>query len=131
MASADAPLALWPGAGSNLDRTALLRARPLIKRNIVSGDVFGRRLAFASLERQHPVWRSARGAAAFAAFVDAGQAWDRLDDAPDSRLEVDAGVGVRAGRPGDVSQLRLDVGVGLRDGRVRASVGYVTVWGKR
>jgi hypothetical protein len=131
MASSDAPLALWPGAGSNLDRTALLRARPLIRKNIVSGDVFGRRLAFASIERQHPVWRSTRGVAAMAAFIDAGQAWDRLDAAPDSPLEVDAGVGVRAGRPGDVSQVRLDVGVGLRDGRVRASVGYVTVWGKR
>jgi hypothetical protein len=131
MASADAPLALWPGAGSSLDRTALLRARPLIRRHIVSGEMFGRRLAFASIERQHPVWRSARGAAALAAFVDAGQAWDRLDDAPDSPLEVDAGGGVRVGRPGDVSQVRVDVAVGLRDGRVRASIGYVTAWGKR
>lgn len=131
MASSDAPLALWPGAGSSLDRTALLRARPLIQRHIVTGEMFGRRLAFASLERQHPVWRSARGAAALAAFVDAGRAWDRLDDAPDSPLEVDAGVGARVGRPGDVNQVRLDVGVGLRDGRVRASIGYVTAWGKR
>ncbi|MCC7044006.1 MAG: BamA/TamA family outer membrane protein, partial [Acidobacteria bacterium] len=130
MASHDAPLALWPGAGSR-DRTAVLRGRRLVSQHVVSGEVFGRRLLFASAERQHPVWRPRQGLVSLAGFMDAAKAWDRLDGQPDSRLHVDVGVGLRLAQPGGASQIRVDWGVGLRDGRMRVSAGYVTGWGRR
>ena len=126
-----APLALWPGAGSTPDRGILLRARPLVHRQVISGEVFGRRLGFATIERQQVVYRSAYGRLAVAGFADAARAWRRLDDATTSRLHVDVGVGIRVDRPGDASQVRVDVGVGLRDAGVRLSAGYVTGWGRK
>jgi hypothetical protein len=129
--SDNAPLALWPGAGSSPDRGVLLRARPLVRRQVISGEVFGRRLAFATIERQQVVYRSPYGRLAVAGFADAARAWRRLDDAEPSRLHVDVGAGVRLVRPGEASQVRLDLGVGLRDGGVRLSAGYVSGWGRR
>ena len=130
-ASDAAPLALWPGAGASLDRTALLRARRLIVDDVLSGEVFGRRLAYGSAERQHPVRRSPYGTLAVAAFVDAARASRRLTSTRPTPLHVDAGVGLRIDRPGEAAQIRFDVGVGLRDGRVRASAGYLSRWGRR
>jgi hypothetical protein len=130
VASTEAPLALWPGAGSS-DRSALLRGRRLVSQHVLSGEVFGRRVAFASAEHQRPVWRSPRGTVAVAGFVDAAKAWDRLDGLADSRLHVDVGTGLRLAQTGDSSQIRLDWGIGLRDGRMRLTAGYVTSWGRR
>jgi hypothetical protein len=129
--TADAPLALWTGAGSSLDRTALLRGRRLVPNHIVSGEVFGRTLAYGSIERHRPLWRSPYGALALAGFADIARAFDRLDSIDPSRLHVDVGVGFRVNRPGDANQIRLDWGVGLRDGRMRVSAGYVAAWGRR
>jgi hypothetical protein len=125
-----APLALWPGAGDTLERTALLRGRQLVRRNVLSGEVFGRGLAFATVERQHPVWRSPYGVVAVAGFADAARAWNAFDREGLTRGHVDAGAGLRLARPGDRTQLRIDLGVGLRDGSVRISAGYVAAWGR-
>jgi hypothetical protein len=130
VASRNAPLALWPGAGSS-SRSALLRGRRLITQHVVSGEVLGRRVMFASVERQHPVWRAPHGLVSVAGFVDAAKAWRRLDEQPDSRLHVDVGVGLRLAQSGDGSQIRVDWGVGVRDGRMRVSAGYVVPWGRR
>ena len=51
--SAAAPLALWPGAGEGHARRALLRAHPLLVDGVISGAMFGERLAYANAEAQH------------------------------------------------------------------------------
>ena len=53
--SAAAPFDLWPGAGTGHVRTPLLRAHPLLDAGVVSGPVFGRRLAHGTVEYQHPL----------------------------------------------------------------------------
>lgn len=130
-ASAGAPLALWPGAGSQLDRTSLLRGRRLVIDDVTAGEVFGRRLAYLTVERHQPLVRTEYGSLALATFADIAQAHYRLDHTNPSRLHVDVGAGLRAQQPGSADQLRVDIAVGLRDGRVRASAGYVARWGRR
>ncbi len=129
--SESAPLALWPGAGSILNRTALLRGRELVRRNVLSGEVFGRQLAFATLERRQPLFAVPVARIALAGFADAAQAWHRINGADASRLHVDVGIGLRVAQPGDRSEARVDLGVGLRDGSVRVSAGYLAAWGRR
>ena len=54
-ASQKAPLAVWPGAGTGNGRSGLARAHPLLASGIVTGQVFGRRVAQASLEYTRPI----------------------------------------------------------------------------
>jgi hypothetical protein len=129
-ASTMAPLAVWPGADSGAGRGIFLRAHPLVHHDILSGDVFGRRVGFGSVEYAHPVYRSRYGNVAVAGFADSAQAWRRIDDAPASRLQVDLGAGVRVNSAKADGQVRVDLAVGARDGRLRASAGYVTRWGE-
>lgn len=129
--SEGAPLALWPGAGSILNRTALLRGRELIYGNVISGDVFGRYLSYGTLERRHPLFTIPFARVALAGFADTAKAWERLEPLGDSRLHVDVGTGLRITRPGDRTEARVDIGVGLRDGAIRLSAGYVAAWGRR
>jgi hypothetical protein len=124
-----APLAIWPGASSGLGRGALLRAHPILDDGVVTGEVFGRRLAFATMEYSHPVWRSPYGGVGVAAFVDIARASRRLDPVS-SRVHADIGGGLRLSDPGG-GTVRIDVGFGLRDHRVALSAGYVVPWGRR
>jgi hypothetical protein len=120
--SREARLALWPGAGTGPARRVLLRAHPLLDDGRVTGDVFGRRLAYSGVEAQRwtkPVFKVVRLAPA--AFVDVAGADRRLR--PGSASHADAGVGLRVALPGS-SVLRVDVAKGLRDGDTAVSVGW-------
>ena len=128
-ASVAAPLAVWPGASTGLGRGALLRAHPILSRGILTGDVFGRRLAFATVEHERPVWSSRYGIVRIAGFVDSARAWQRREVAP-SPVHVDIGTGVRFGKAGPGGAVRLDVAYGLRDRAVALSAGYVSSWGQ-
>jgi hypothetical protein len=131
--SRSAPLALWQGAGTGHGRSgALLRAHPLLNSGgVLTGLVFGRQLAHGSLEFAQPV-RPLRsvpaGALSLAAFVDAAQAWQRLDGVGPSPLYVDAGVGVRVRAPGRGGVIRIDVARGLRGGGTTLSASWGLAW---
>jgi predicted double-glycine peptidase len=127
---AAAPLAVWPIAGSGESRGPLLRAHELHSDGIVVSEVFGRRLAFASLEYQHPVYSKKGATVAIAGFGDAGRSWDRPFSPDPSPFHVDAGVGLRVNAPGSDDQLRIDFAYGLRDGRRTISAGYVLPFGQ-
>jgi hypothetical protein len=122
VASANAPLALWPGAGTGPARDVLLRAHPLLEDGRITGDVFGRRVAHAGIEVQRwlrPFASIVRIAPAV--FVDAAAARERLHAG--SAWNADAGVGLRLAAPGS-GVLRVDVAKGLRDGATAFSVGW-------
>jgi predicted double-glycine peptidase len=126
-----APLAVWPGASSGLGRGALLRAHPVLTDDVLIGEVFGRRLAFSSVEYERPVWSSPYGAVGVAGFVDSAKAWQRIDAHTPSPLHTDVGAGVRLKTGGAGGTVRLDFGYGLRDGKMKLSAGYVMPWGER
>ena len=123
-----APLAIWPGAGSGEGRNALLRAHPLRRDSIITGEAFGRELVFTTTEYEYP-FHTRVGTVGVVGFIDAVRASRRLDPAS-SPVHVDVGTGVRFGASG-TGKVRLDIGYGVRDGRVRLSAGYVVPWGRR
>jgi hypothetical protein len=122
-ASAAAPLALWPGAGTGHGRGELLRAHPLLDDGVIGDGVFGRRLAHAHGEWRKwgsPLYRVVRIAPA--AFVDVARAF-AVPEFGDPRAHADVGVGVRVAFPG-AGVLRADVARGLRDGQMALSFGW-------
>lgn len=122
LASRDAPLALWPGAGTGHGRGPLLRAHPLLDDGRISSAVFGRQVYHGTAEARRwgrPVMKVLRVAPAI--FVDTARAADRRG--PGAAWHVDAGVGLRLAFPGS-GVLRLDVGKGLRDGETAWSIGW-------
>ena len=125
-ASRAAPLALWPGAGARTGRDVLLRGHLLLDDDVVTGEVFGRRVAYATVEYEHPLRESPFGRLSAAVFIDTARAWQRLGGAPPSKLHADAGGGIRLHAPGIGGRVRLDVGYGLRDGNVVLSAGWVS-----
>ena len=127
-ASRLAPLALWHGAGTGQGRSGLLRAHPLLTGDVVTGAVFGRRVAHGTLEYTRPLGQTLAGGLSIAGFVDAASAWRRLDGAGWSPLYVDAGLGVRVRAPGRAGAIRLDVAHGLRGGGATLSVGWGVAW---
>jgi hypothetical protein len=131
IATSAAPYQLWAGAGSSEAGNAYLRAHPLIDQGIVNGEVFGRRVDFASIEFDHPVHKSPGGPVALAVFVDAAQARYRTAGQPDTPLYLDAGIGFRMRPPNVEGVLRFDIARGLRDGRFRVSIGLMQQWPKR
>ncbi len=126
-----APMALWPGASAGRGRGVRLRAHPLHTHGIVTSEVFGRRLAYASLERQHLVKTFSIATIGVAGFVDAAQAWQRPSDSAASPFHVDIGGGLRVNSPKTGGIIRVDLGYGLRDGLVRLSAGWVGSWPRR
>jgi hypothetical protein len=129
VATESAPFAVWSGASTTPSRGAFLRAHPIHESGIVTGEVFGRRLVFTTIEYQRPVWASRYGLATLAIFVDSARAWQRREPAP-SRWQTDVGTGVRFGEPDAAGLVRLDVAYGLRDRQVAISAGYVSSWGQ-
>ena len=122
-ATASSPASVWPGADTGHARDVLLRAHPLLDDGIVTGGVFGRRVASASAEFQH--WLGPRKRllrVAPAAFVDLARATRGLPGA-DRRIHVDAGAGLRISLFG-LGVVRIDAAHGLRDGRNAISVGF-------
>jgi Peptidase_C39 like family/Tetratricopeptide repeat len=124
VASREAPLALWHGAGTGDGRTGLLRAHPLLVSDVLSGPVFGRQVTHGSVEYARPLGRALAGGLSIAGFVDAARAWHRPNDLGRSPLYVDVGFGVRMRPPGGAGTIRLDVARGLRGGRTTLSVGW-------
>jgi predicted double-glycine peptidase len=124
LSTASTPRALWMGAGTGEGRPLLLRAHPLLDANVISGPLFGRRIAFSTAEYQHPLRLTPAGIVGVAAFVDTARAWSGLAGPGASPLEVDAGVGLRlkVSQRGDTA--RIDVARGLRDGGTVLSIGW-------
>jgi hypothetical protein len=125
-----APLAVWPIAGSGESRGPLLRGHDLHKGGVVVSEVFGRRLGFASIEYQQPVYARKEATLAIAGFTDAGRSWRRPFSPDPSPFHVDVGTGLRISAPGSDEQLRIDIAYGLRDGLHTISAGYVVPWGQ-
>lgn len=124
IASAEAPLAFWSGAGEGRARPGLLRAHRLHHDGIIDGPVFGRRVAYSNLEVQR--WFPTRVApVGIAVFADLARAGERLRPVGEA-FQVDSGVGLRARAPGLEGTLRLDYARGLRDGAQRVTVGWTT-----
>ena len=125
LAASDAPLALWPGAGTGHGRDVLLRAHPLLDEGIVRDGAFGRRLIHGGLESRlwlQPARKPIRVAPAV--FLDAARSSRGLEPV-NQPWQFDAGAGVRLAVPGS-GVLRIDVAHGLRDGKNALSIG----WGK-
>ena len=123
IASESSPASVWPGGDTGHARDVLLRAHPLLDGGIITGGVFGRRVASGSAELQHwiaPRTRPFRFAPA--AFVDVARATRGLA-ATDTRVQVDAGGGIRLSLFG-MGVLRIDAAHGLRDGRSALSIGW-------
>ena len=121
--TASSPALLWPGADTGHARDVLLRAHPLLDDGVIRGGVFGRRLAFGTLEVQRWATPAARPLRlAPAAFIDIARATRGLEAAVE-RTQVDAGVGLRVSLFG-MGVLRADLARGLRDGRTAFSVGW-------
>ena len=124
VATDNAPLALWRGAGDGHARVPLLRAHRLLRDGVIDGDVFGRRLMFATVETQRwfaPVFLARVGVAA---FVDAARSTRTLDASADNGLHIDVGMGFRLKLPGRDGALRVDYGRGLRDGQHAVTIGW-------
>lgn len=122
-ASADAPLALWSGAGTGDGRAPLLRAHPLLEGGILTGQVFGRTLAHATIERQGWAWRAGPLQLGWALFVDGARPWETGRAEP-PRWQLDGGGGLRLRSPGLDGQLRLDLAHGFTDGDFAASIAW-------
>jgi predicted double-glycine peptidase len=123
LAASDAPLALWPGAGTGQGRDVLLRAHPLLDNGIVGDGAFGRRLIHGGVESRlwlQPAHKPIRVAPAV--FLDAARSSHRLEPATQP-WQFDAGAGIRLAVPGS-GVLRIDIAHGLRDGRNALSVGW-------
>jgi len=114
--SSNAPLALWPGAGTGHARPWLLRAHPLLDHGILTGETFGRRLVHASLEGTLASWSLGPLHVDAAAFADTATAWHSLTSDGRVPWRLDLGGGLRLRLPGQGSALRIDAAVGT-DGR--------------
>ena len=104
----EAPLALWPGAGTGQGRSHLLRAHPLIERGILEGPCFGRQLLRAGLEGELQLRYLGPTRLSAAAFVDAAHVLVPGPGVVAPRPFVDLGLGLRLRLSGR-SSLRLDV----------------------
>jgi predicted double-glycine peptidase len=121
--ASDAPVALWPGAGTGQGRDGLLRAHPLLDNGIIRDAVFGRTLIDGGVEGRHwiqPARTPVRLAPAL--FVDVARAYRGLEP-ENERWQIDVGTGVRVAIPGS-GVLRFDVAHGLRDGGTAFSMGW-------
>jgi peptidase C39-like protein len=121
--AADAPFALWPGAGTGQGRDGLLRAHPLIDDGIIRDAAFGRHVVEAGVEGRH--WlQLARKPIRFAPalFLDVARAYHALDP-QNERWQTDVGAGLRIAVPGS-GVFRIDLAHGLADGRTALSMGW-------
>jgi hypothetical protein len=121
--SAAAPLAFWPGAGEGHARRPLLRAHPLLVDGIISGPMFGERLAYGNAEAQHWFEKPLLVRIGLAAFTDVARVWRPLSSTG-APFQVDVGLGLRLRVPGRRGILRVDYGRGVRDGRDALTVGW-------
>jgi hypothetical protein len=123
-ANANAPLALWPGAGTGAGRAGLLRAHPLLRHGIVDGAAFGRALTTGSVEVQTSVRRVGPLRLAVATFVDFANVARTAGGPGRGGFYLDLGAGLRLRLPGRGSALRLDVAVPSEGGHPRVCAGW-------
>jgi len=126
--SDEAPLGVWPGAGEGRARPPLVRAHPLLDEGIIplgGASVFGRTLAYGSVEAQRWMARPALVRIGPAVFVDIARATRRGTEAGDAQSQIDAGAGVRVKVPGAAGVLRIDVARGVRDGATALTFGWM------
>jgi hypothetical protein len=121
VASAAAPRTIWPGAGTGTARAPLARGHDLLASGRITGPLFGRALLYGGVET---VWWRPVGPLDLggAAFVDVARSSLRAEPRVGLALQVDVGVGLRLGLPGE-GTIRVDLGRGLRDGSVAVSAG--------
>ena len=124
IASAHAPLSLWPGAGDGLARPALLRAHPLVVDEAIAGPVFGREVWHVTTESRRWLAQPLLIKLAVAAFVDVATATRGFDGGARS-THIDVGAGLRVRLPTGGGMLRADYARGVRDGRNRISIGII------
>jgi hypothetical protein len=119
-AGVEAPRTAWPGAGTGIARTELLRAHPLLDGGVITGPAFDRNLAGGGVElvRWLPIGPGLRIGPA--AFLDAARAWGERPGI----TRVDFGLGVRLAAVGGGPVLRLDAATGLSDDEWAVSVGW-------
>ncbi len=125
-ASADAPFALWSGAGDGRARDRLLRAHPLLIDGIVDAGTpasFGRTLMFGSAEAQRWLARPRLPRLGLAGFADVARGSRGFTAG--SGTNVDVGAGLRLRVPGWDGILRVDLAYGLRDGRNAMTFGWL------
>jgi hypothetical protein len=119
----NAPLALWPGAGTGQGRDLLLRAHPLLHDGVIRGGAFGPRLTHGGAEWRRwmqPGKKPLRIAPAI--FLDVARSTPGIVTSVDG-WQSDAGAGLRVAVPGS-GVVRIDVAHGLRDGRSALSIGW-------
>jgi hypothetical protein len=124
VASAQAPLALWSGAGTGPARELLLRAHPLLRDGVVEGPAFGRALLGGSVQAETPLASLGPARLRAAVFVDAAKVM-----APTRRATlVDVGLGLRLQPAGWKSSLRVDVATPWGSAHPQLSVGWQGEW---
>jgi hypothetical protein len=108
-------------------RAPLLRAHPLAA-GVVNGPAFGRRLAHATVEYQHPLLVTPAGSIRLAAFADTAKPWRQAGIVDRGPWHADVGLGLRLRLPAETGTLRVDVARGLKDGRTVLSAGWQAPW---
>ena len=122
-ATSEAPLALWPGAGTGRGRAPLLRAHPLLENGVVAGRAFGRTLVHSGLERQGWMFTAKTLRLGWGLFVDGARPWDSLRS---SRVpwQVDGGACLRLAGFGTRGEIRITAARGFEDGSSALSIGW-------
>lgn len=130
LASADAPLGLWSGAGTGRGRPALLRGHRLLDGGRLRLEALGRRLLSGGVEARLRCPSLGPTTVAVAGFVDWARAWQG-EPGLASFESMDAGGGLRLGLPGRRGTLRLDLGRPVGGGTWHLSAGWQTAWPAR
>ncbi len=117
----DAPLAVWPGAGSDHARPLLLRGYRLLDQGVIRGEGFGPRLLHGSVEAGRTLWNPGSVKLGLATFVDWARVFGR-----DARSLWSPGAGLRIDVLGRV--LRVDGATALGRGGFILSAGWVEAW---
>lgn len=136
-AAAEAPLSLWPAAGTGDRGRRLLRAHPVLDDGVVTGEGFGRVVVHGGAEARRWLGRVGPVRIGAGAFVDLARPWDGAGalaaagsggDAGDPGLLADVGGGLRLAPGTDAGHLRVDAAGGLLDEAGAVSVGWRAPW---